>query len=59
MRKIEKHPNLISVIEYGQNVERYRIFGEDKNFVEYLALEFAENKTLLDYLISKPDIISE
>ncbi len=52
MKNIEKHPNLIEYIEYAENV-RVRQGGADVNVVKYLALEFAKNKTLLDYLLSR------
>jgi hypothetical protein len=59
MKNIDRHPNIISYIEYAQNVERCRGLSIDNDFVEYLALEYAENKTLLDYLMSKPDLMGE
>jgi serine/threonine protein kinase len=57
MKAIGKHPHLIEYIEYAQNVQRVRDTGIDG--VSYLALELAINKTLLDYLMTKPGHMSE
>jgi hypothetical protein len=52
MKDIGKHQNIIEYIEYSKGTERVFKDGA-KRTVNYLALEFAENKTLLDYLINQ------
>ena len=57
MKAIENHENLIGLIEYVENyseTSQGRLLGQP-----YLALEFAHNKTLLDYLQAKEGIVEE
>ena len=60
LKAIGKHPHIIEYIEYGKRAERVRsINGGQFDYVSYLALELAMNKTLLDYLLSRSRPIGE
>ena len=57
MKTIGKHESLIEYIEFGEEFttsEESTLKGKC-----YLALEYATNKTLLDYLMSKPGMVHE
>ena len=57
MKEVDSHPNLIGFVEYVGNfslLSQGRLEGQS-----YLALEFAQNKTLLDYLMTKPGQVEE
>jgi serine/threonine protein kinase len=59
MKTIDYHPNLIGYVEF---VEKFNILNLNYANLQgkpYLALEFAQNKTLLDYLMTKPGEVDE
>ena len=51
MKAIGKHPNIIEYIEFGKDMDRFLVEPGKMKAVNYLALDFAVNKTLLEYLI--------
>jgi serine/threonine protein kinase len=53
MKAIGKHKNIIEYIELGSNIKRIFVLTNELKIINYLALEFAANKTLLSYLQSK------
>ena len=60
MYEVEKHKNIIEYIEFGVNIQKILItYSEDEDIEDvfksenhYLALEYAENRSLIDYLNS-------
>jgi serine/threonine protein kinase len=59
MKTIDYHPNLIGYVEF---VEKFKILNLNYANLQgkpYLALEFVQNKTLLDYLMTKPGKVDE
>lgn len=55
MKTIEKQENIIGYIEFADTfISHFNTEGQS-----YLALEYASNKTLLDYLMSKQGIVEE
>jgi serine/threonine-protein kinase GIN4 len=57
MKAIDYHPNLIGFVEF---VERFNMVNyANLQGKPYLALEFVQNKTLLDYLMTKPGQVDE
>ena len=60
LKAIGKHKHIIEYKEFGSKAERIQnINGGQIDQVEYLALELAHNKTILDFLLSKRDSIGE
>jgi serine/threonine protein kinase len=55
MKAIGKHENIIEYIELGSNIERIFVSTNELKIINYLALEYAVNKTLLEYLIHQID----
>jgi serine/threonine protein kinase len=52
IREVEQHPNIIKYIQFVPNVTRY--FNQTMKIVKnssFLALEFATNRNLLEYVI--------
>jgi serine/threonine protein kinase len=52
IREVEQHPNVIKYIQFIPNVTRH--FNKTMKIVEkssFLALEFASNRNLLEYVI--------
>jgi hypothetical protein len=48
LKDIGKHPNIIEYKEFGKRAERIRMIGTGAvDYVSYLALELALNKTIL------------
>ena len=53
LKAIDHHPHIIEYKEFGKDVNR--IFNDDTkmpDIISYLGLEFAPNKTILNYLLS-------
>jgi len=57
MRTIERHESLIEYIEFGE--EFISSIPSKLKGNRYLALEYAANKSLLDYINSKQDYMHE
>ncbi len=57
MQTIKKHESLIEYIEFGEEFIASKTSILKGN--SYLALEYAANKTLLDYINSKEDFMHE
>jgi serine/threonine protein kinase len=51
MKAIGKHQHIIEYIELGKSIDRFFVETGENKIINYLALEFAVNKTLLEYLI--------
>ena len=51
MRAIGRHENIIGHIEFAKNVERHFVQTGENKIISYLAMEFALNKNLLEYLM--------
>jgi hypothetical protein len=52
MKTIGKHPFIIEYIEFGKEFNRINYDGQTRK-IKYLAIEYAENKSLLDFINSK------
>ena len=56
MKAIGSHPNIIECVEFADNVKRVQEgIGIDAG--EYLAMEFALNGSLVDYVLYKNEIL--
>jgi hypothetical protein len=54
MRAIGTHTNIVNCIEFGNRMDRIHLETGQGMTSNYLALEFASNKNLIEYMMHHP-----